>query len=120
VLSLGVYARFDLARLRPDRFRAAHPMFALRIVEPAGLQELASGKVDVLIARRLGDGSGYRCDALLTASRIAEYLICPEGTADCPEVESLRAWLCAADADPAAPHFPRAAAVRLFQRGKSS
>ena len=36
VLSLGVYARFDFARLRPDRFRAAHPAIGLRIMEPAG------------------------------------------------------------------------------------
>ena len=34
-----VYARFDLARLRPDRFRAAHPTIGLRIMEPAGLRE---------------------------------------------------------------------------------
>jgi LysR family transcriptional regulator, glycine cleavage system transcriptional activator len=120
VFSLGVYARFDLARLRPDRFRAAHPTIGLRIMEPAGLLDLAGGKVDVLIARRVGDRPGYRCDALRSASRIGEYLICPEGTADCPEVESLRAWLCVADADRAVPDFPRAAAVRLIQRGKSS
>jgi LysR family glycine cleavage system transcriptional activator len=120
VLSLGLYARFDLARLRPDRFRAANPTIGLRIVEPAGLHELTGGKVDVLIARRPGDHLGYRCDALLSASRIDEFLICPEGTADCPEVGALREWLCVADADRAEPHFPPAAEVRLIQRGKSS
>jgi LysR family transcriptional regulator, glycine cleavage system transcriptional activator len=120
VLSLGVYARFNLARLRLDRFRAAHPTIGLRIVEPAELNELAGGKVDVLIARRLGDRPGYRCDAVRSASRIGEYLICPEGTADCPEVETLRAWLCVADADRAVSHFARAPAVGLIQRRKSS
>ena len=44
VLSVGVYARFDLGgRLGPDRFRAAHPAIGLRIMEPAGLQELVEG-----------------------------------------------------------------------------
>src|SRR4029077_4814681 len=64
VLSLGVYARFDLARLRPDRFRAAHPTIGLRIMEPAGLHELVEGKVDVLIARHLSDHPGYRGERL--------------------------------------------------------
>src|SRR5262249_54776403 len=40
VLSVGVYVRFDLGRLGPDRFRAAHPTIGLRIMEPAGLPEL--------------------------------------------------------------------------------
>src|SRR5215467_8396817 len=64
VLSLGVYARFDLARLRPDRFRAAHPRIGLRIMEPAGLPELVEGKVDVVIDRRPGHHSGYRCERI--------------------------------------------------------
>src|SRR5215469_6556590 len=119
VLSLGVYARFDLARLRLDRFRAAHPTIGLRIMEPAGVPELVEGKVDVLIARRLGDHPGYRCDALRSAARVGEYLFCPEGTAACPEIESLSAWLCVAGADGTVAHFPRAAG-RLLQKGKSS
>ena len=109
VLSLGVYARFDLARLRPDRFRAAHPTIGLRIMEPAGLPEIVEGKVQVLIGRGPGHHPGYRCERLGNGSGVADYLICPEGTARCPEIESLRAWL--EEVDTAAPvaHFPRAA-----------
>ncbi len=93
VFSLGVYARFDLARLRPDRFRATHPTIGLRIMEPAGLPELVEGKVDVLIDRSLGHHPGYRCDRLETGSGVGDYLVCPVGTANCPENETLRAWL---------------------------
>jgi LysR family transcriptional regulator, glycine cleavage system transcriptional activator len=113
VLSIGVYARFDLARLRPDRFRAAHPTIGLRIIEPAGLHDLAEGKVDVLIARSLGHDAGYRCERLGNGSRLGDYLICPEGTAGCPEISSLRAWLNAADAAGTVAPFPRAAVRRL-------
>ena len=93
MLSLGVYARFDLARLRPDRFRAAHPTIGLRIMEPAGLHELAAGKVDLLVDRSGGRYPGYRCEHLRDGPGIGDYLICPEGTASCREIESLRAWL---------------------------
>ena len=112
VLSLGVYARFDLRRLGPDRFRAAHPTIGLRIMEPAGLHELVEGKVDVLIDRSAGCYPGYRCERLNGASGVGDYLICPEGTAGCPEIESLRAWLN--DVDMAGPvaRFPRAAMRR--------
>jgi len=93
VLSVGVYARFDLARLRPNRFRAAHPTIGLRIMEPAGLHELAEGKVDLLVDRSGGRYPGYRCEHLGDGPGVGDYLICPEGTASCPEIESLRAWL---------------------------
>jgi len=94
VLFVGVYARFDLARLRPDRFRSAHPTIGLRIMEPAGLAELIEGKVDVLLAdRSLDHQQGYCCEPLGNDSGAGNYLICPEGTAHCPEIESLRAWL---------------------------
>jgi DNA-binding transcriptional LysR family regulator len=93
VLSVGVYARFDLARLRPNRFRAAHPTIGLRIMEPAGLHELAECKVDLLIVRSGGRYPGYRCEHLEDGPGVGDYLICPEGTASCPEIESLRAWL---------------------------
>ena len=70
------------------------------------------GKVDVLIDRSLGHHPGYRCDRLENDSGIGDYLICPEGTARCPEIESLRAWLKdVATAGPVA-HFPRAAVRR--------
>jgi LysR family transcriptional regulator, glycine cleavage system transcriptional activator len=109
VLSLGVYARFDLARLRPDRFRAAHPTIGLRIMEPAGLPELVEGKVDVLIERSLGHHGGYRCERLENDSGAGDYLICPEGTARCPEIESLRAWLKDAYSAGLVARFPRPA-----------
>lgn len=112
VLCVGVYARFDLARLRPDRFRAAHPTIGLRIVEPAGLHELVEGKVGVLIDRKPSHQSGYRCERLETGLGAGDYLICPEGTAGCPETESLRAWLSGADAAERVVRFPRAAVRR--------
>ena len=112
VLSVGVHARFDLGRLRPDGFRAAHPTIGLRILEPAGLRELAEGKVDALIDRSLGHHPGYRCDRLEDASGVGNYLICPEGTASCPEIERLRAWLTDADTAGTIARFPRAAGRR--------
>jgi hypothetical protein len=82
-----VYARFDFTRLRPDRFRAAHPAIGLRIMEPAGLPELVEGKIDVLIARHLGDHPGYRGECLGNDSNdpgAGDFLICPAGTAKLP------------------------------------
>src|SRR5262245_36851372 len=98
VLTIGVHPRFDLDRLRPDGFRAAHPAIGMRIVAPAGLHELIEGKVDALIDRSLGHHPGCRCDRLGDDAGVGEYLICPEGTADCPEIGALRAWLRDADA----------------------
>ena len=112
VLSVGVYARFDLASLRPDCFRAAHPRIGLRIMEPAGLHELSEGKVDALIDRSLGRYSGYRCERLGDGSGVGDHLICPEGTAGCPEIESLRAWLNDAGTAGIITRFPRAAVRR--------
>jgi len=81
------------ARLKPQgvAFRDAHPTIGLRIMEPAGLHELAEGKVDLLVDRSGGRYPGYRCEHL--GPGVGDYLICPEGTASCPEIESLRAWL---------------------------
>ncbi len=112
VLSVGVYARFDLARLRPERFRAAHPTIGLRIMEPAGVLELVEGKVDVLIDRKPAHHSGYRCERFAVGSAAGDYLICPEGTAGCREIETLRAWLNADDAAGRVAHFPSAAVRR--------
>jgi LysR family glycine cleavage system transcriptional activator len=120
VLSVGVYARFDLRRLSPDRFRAAHPTIGLRIMEPAGVPELVEGKVNVLISGSLGHHPGYRCERLATGTAVGDYLICPQGTADCPEIESLRAWFRDADAAGTIAHFPRAAAARLLSKRESS
>jgi len=102
VLSLGVYARFGIA----------HPTIGLRIMEPAGLPELVEGKVNALIDRRPGRQSGYRCERLETGLAADDYLICPEGTAGCPEIESLRAWLNGTDAAERVVRFPLAAVRR--------
>ena len=112
VLSLGVYAGFDLVRLRPDRFRTAHPTIGLRIMEPAGMLELVEGKVDALLDRCPDHHPGYRCERLENDSGNGHYLICPEGSARCPEIEALRAWL--KDIETAGPvaHFPRATVWR--------
>jgi len=113
VLSVGVHARFDLGRLGADRFRAAHPAIGLRVIQPAGLQELVEGKVDVLIDRSLRQSAGYRCERFEGGSAVGDYLICPEGTAGCPEVESMRAWLHDADGAGKVAPFSRPAMRRL-------
>jgi DNA-binding transcriptional LysR family regulator len=112
VLSLGVYARFDLARMRPDRFRAAHPTIGLRIIEPAGLPELVEGKVDALIARSLGHHPGYHSEPVGNGSSVGDYLICPEGTAGCPEIQNMRAWLKGVDTAERVVRFTRPAVRR--------
>jgi hypothetical protein len=71
----------------------ANPTIGLRIVRPAGLSELAEGKIDALIERGLGYQPGYRCDRLVAGTGVDDHLICREGVADCPEVASLRTWL---------------------------
>jgi DNA-binding transcriptional LysR family regulator len=93
LLTLGLHTRFELRRLAFPRFRATHPEIGVRVLQPAGLHELSEGKVDLLIDRNLGHHPGYRCDRLGSGSGVADCLICPEGTADCPEIQSLRAWL---------------------------
>jgi LysR family transcriptional regulator, glycine cleavage system transcriptional activator len=103
VLTIGTHGRFDLRRLDPDGFRAANPAIGLRIVAPAGLHELVEGKLDALIGRGLGHHPGYRCDRLESGSGVGDYLICPEGTAQCPEITGLRAWLQSADASARVP-----------------
>jgi LysR family transcriptional regulator, glycine cleavage system transcriptional activator len=110
VLSVGVHTRFNLGRLRPDRFRAAHPTIGLRIIEPAGLGELAEGKVDVLITSSPGHDAGYQCERIEDGSGIGCYLIYPIGTAICPEIENLRAWLNDADTERPVARFPHVAA----------
>ena len=93
VLTIGAHGRFDLRRLDPNGFRAANPAIGVRIVAPAGLHDLVEGKIDALIDRSLGHHPGYRCDRLESGSGVGDYLIYPEGTADCPEIAGLRAWL---------------------------
>lgn len=93
LLQLGVHGGLDLRRLDLAEFRSAHAEIGLRVLQPAGLHELIEGKVDLLIARNLGHHPGYRCDRIDEGSGLGDWLIAPEGTADCPEVESFRQWL---------------------------
>jgi hypothetical protein len=115
VLTIGVHARLELASLGLDRFRAIHPTIGVRIVQPAGLHELDDGKVDVLIDRSLGHHPRCRADRLDAGSAdLGDFLICPDGTAGCPEVAALRAWLTGARAGTAGTivRLPRAVGAR--------
>jgi LysR family transcriptional regulator, glycine cleavage system transcriptional activator len=93
LLTLGVHGRFDLRWLALDSFRAANQGIGLRVLQPAGLHELTEGKVDLLIDRSLGHHPRYRCDPLSGRPGLGDWLIVPVGTADCPEIMSLRIWL---------------------------
>jgi LysR family glycine cleavage system transcriptional activator len=108
LLQLGVHGSFDLRRLELAEFRSAHAEIGLRVLQPAGLHELVEGKVDLLIARGLGHHPGYRCDRVNEGSGkesgLGDWLIAPEGTADCPEVVSFREWLRALPAETLANH----------------
>jgi len=92
-LQLGVHGAFDLRRLELAEFRATHAEIGLRVLQPAGLHELVEGKVDALIARGVGHHPGYRCDRINEGSGLGDWLIAPEGTADCPEIAGFRKWL---------------------------
>jgi LysR family glycine cleavage system transcriptional activator len=92
LLHIGVHPGFDLDRLRARlaQFRRAQPQIAVRLSQPAGIHELLEGKVDVVIESSLRRHPGYRCEPLEGG-----FLIGPLGTADCPEVETLRSCLLA-------------------------
>ena len=94
-LHVGVHGGVDVdgLRTRLAQFRGAQPQVALRISQPAGLHELLEGKVDVLIEGSLRRHPGYRCDPVEDG-----FLIAPLGTADCPEVDTLRSCLLAVSA----------------------
>lgn len=107
LLHIGLHASFALdgLRARLARFRRAEPQLAIRISQPAGLHELLEGKVDVVIADRVQRYPGYKCEPLENG-----FLIAPLGTADCPEIETLRSCLLG-DGELARPATPRAALV---------
>jgi LysR family transcriptional regulator, glycine cleavage system transcriptional activator len=98
LLQLGVHGSFDLRRLELAEFRRVHTEIGLRVLQPAGLHELVDGKVDLLIARGPGHHPGYRCDRVHEGSGPGDWLMAPEGTADCPEIISFRDWLRALSA----------------------
>ena len=93
LLQVGIYGSFDLRRLALAEFRSAHADIGLRVLQPAGLHELVEGKIDLLIARSLGHHPGYRCEPLQEGPSPGDWLMAPEGTADCPEIVSFRDWL---------------------------
>jgi LysR family glycine cleavage system transcriptional activator len=98
LLQVGVHGSFDLRRLLLADFRGAHADIGLRVLQPAGLHELVGGKIDVLIARGLGHHPGYRCEPFHEGSGhegsgLGDWLMVPDGTADCPEIISFRDWL---------------------------
>jgi DNA-binding transcriptional LysR family regulator len=97
VVRLGLHGGIDAADVlrRLARFRAEHPAIHVPLSRPAGLHELAEGKVDLLIDRDAGCHPGYRCDPLQHDGMAADVLICPAGTADCPEIVALRGCLLA-------------------------
>jgi DNA-binding transcriptional LysR family regulator len=99
LLQLGVHGSFDLRWLELSEFRSSHAEIGLRVLQPAGLHELVEGKVDALIARGLGHHPGYRCDRIHEGAGLGDWLIAPEGTADCPEIASFRHWLRALPAE---------------------
>ncbi|WP_298243136.1 LysR family transcriptional regulator [uncultured Bradyrhizobium sp.] len=90
LLHIGLHASFalDALRARLAQFRRAEPQLGIRISQPAGLHELLEGKVDVVIADRVQRYPGYKCEPLENG-----FLIGPLGTADCPEIETLRSCL---------------------------
>lgn len=108
LLQVGVHGSYDLRRLELAAFRNEHAEIGLRVLQPAGLHELVEGKVDVLIARGVSRHPGYRCERIDEGSGAGDWLVAPEGTADCPEIVSFRAWLCALPAaKPLANRRPR-------------
>lgn len=98
-LHLGVHGAVELRRLGLAEFRSAHPDIGLRVLQPAGLHELVEGKVDLLIGRGLSHHPGYRCDRIDGRSGLGDWLVAPEGAADCPEIVSFREWLRSLPAD---------------------
>jgi LysR family transcriptional regulator, glycine cleavage system transcriptional activator len=105
-IRLGVHGGYDAASLmrRIERFRANQGAGVhVRISRPAGFRELVEGKVNVVIDRSLGHHPGYSCHPLGHAlvpgrpTRPGDFLICPSGTVDCPEIIALRGCLLAPD-----------------------
>jgi hypothetical protein len=81
-----------------DRFRCtagAALLLTVRVCQPAGLAELIEGKIDVAIVQGAEHREGFRRDSLagIVWGRGNNFLVAPDGTADCPEITALREWL---------------------------
>jgi DNA-binding transcriptional LysR family regulator len=106
IVRLGVRAGLPLTGSRGlmaeiDRFRAGldtPPAIIVRVSQPAGLDELIEGKVDMAIDRGVAAPPGYRRDALRRAQWATpnDSILALEGVADCPEIAAVRDWLLAA------------------------
>jgi LysR family transcriptional regulator, glycine cleavage system transcriptional activator len=99
VMRLGVRAGLPLngpQGMLPliDRFRRTAGV-AVRVYQPAGLAELIEGKIDVAIVDGTDHPEGFRCYSLagMAWAKGNNFLVAPDGTADCPEITALRELL---------------------------
>ncbi len=93
---LSLAPRGGLAR-RLEQFRETVGRgqgIVVRVWQPAGLEELAEGKIDLAIDRPERVPGGYRPSPLPAgwAGR-GDCLLAADGRVDCPEIAALAAWL---------------------------
>ena len=103
VMRLGVRAGLPLngpEGLLPviDEFRRSAGvslLLTVRVYQPAGLADLIEGKIDVAIVDGPDHPQGFRSVSLagIAWGKGSNFLVAPEGTADCPEITALREWL---------------------------
>jgi DNA-binding transcriptional LysR family regulator len=99
-----------------DEFRrtvGAALSLTVRVHQPSGLAELIDGKIDVAIVQGDVRSEGFRCDRLagLAWGKGGNYLVAPDGTADCQEITALREWLLRRAAEPLAKRAPAGQSV---------
>jgi DNA-binding transcriptional LysR family regulator len=77
-------------------------LLTVRVYQPAGLADLIEGKIDVAIVDGADHPEGFRCYSLagMAWGKGNNFLVAPEGTADCPEITALREWLLKSANDP--------------------
>jgi DNA-binding transcriptional LysR family regulator len=70
-------------------------LLTVRVYQPAGLADLIEGKIDVAIVDGTDHPEGFRNVSLagIAWGKGSNFLVAPEGTADCPEITALREWL---------------------------
>lgn len=103
VIRLGVRSGLPLNGPRGvlpliDQFRhteGAELLLTVRVCQPAGLAELNEGKIDAAIVQGADHPEGFRCDSLagIAWAKGDNFLLAPDGTANCPEIAALREWL---------------------------
>jgi LysR family transcriptional regulator, glycine cleavage system transcriptional activator len=79
-------------------------LLTVRVYQPAGLAELIEGKIDVAIVGGADHPEGFRCDFLagIAWGKGDNFLVVPDGTADCQEITALREWLLKLTTEPLA------------------